>query len=241
MSENKKSWFITDVGSAFIYAKPDFNSACVSEIIFGESSKILAEEKNWCNIECEDGYKGWVYSFYGYKSMLKNKPKYKVVYPDKNGRFSHAKPFGSYINDFIPGSIPIKETLDLRKINEITNNLVGIPYRWGGKTSLGFDCSGFVQTVLKIFGFSMPRDSKQQKDYFKDCVIDLKKSSPGDLHFFGTKGKVSHVSLSLGEYDIIHSQGCVKKQSLNKNSKNFNKNLFDIYLSTHSIKCKFQH
>ena len=241
MSDNKITWFITEVGSAFIYLEPNFNTACVSETIFGESSKILEIQKNWYLIECEDGYRGWVHTFYGYKSEKKNKPKFKVVYPDKNGRFSHAQPFGSYINNFIQGAIPINKTLDIKKINEITENLLEIPYRWGGKTSLGFDCSGFVQTVLKVIGFSIPRDSKQQKEFFKECLIDLKNSCPGDLHFFGTKRKVSHVGLSLGGYDIIHSQGYVKKESLDKKSKRFNQELFDIYLSTHSIKRKFQY
>ena len=49
----------------------------------------------------------------------------------------------------------------------VLENLMGIPYKWGGKTSLGFDCSGLVQSVLEVYGFKVPRDSKDQWTFLK--------------------------------------------------------------------------
>ena len=123
---------------------------------------------------------------------------------------------------------------------KILNNLLGIPYKWGGKTSLGFDCAGLVQSVLHVCGFMVPRDANQQKVFFQNSEISIDDSEPGDLHFFGKNGFASHVGLSVGGFDFIHSQGVVKMNSLNETSKIFNKNLFDIYLSSCSIKRKFQ-
>ena len=74
----------------------------------------------------------------------------------------------------------------------------------------------------------------------KSFKIDLENAQKGDLHFFGKKGEISHVGLSCGGYDLIHSQGFVKKESLNENDLNFNKSLSDIYLCSASIRLKFK-
>ena len=62
-----------------------------------------------------------------------------------------------------------------------------------------------------------------------------KNKGPQELPWWpGKKGGISHVGFSCGGYDLIHSQGCVKKESLDKNSPNYNKSLLDIYLSSAS-------
>ena len=71
-------------------------------------------------------------------------------------------------------------------------------------------------------------------------TIDLLSSEPGDIHFFGLKKKITHVGLSTGGTGILHSQGSVKRESLDPKHDDFNAKLLDIYLSTYSIKCKFQ-
>ena len=104
---------------------------------------------------------------------------------------------------------------------------------------MGFDCSGLVQSVLKICGLRIPRDSKDQRSFFKNDQIDILDAEPGDLHFFGTKDKVTHVGFSTKAAGILHSQGSVKIETIDSSNINHNKNLLDIYLSTHSIKRKF--
>ncbi len=240
MSQEQKSWFIISNGSAPVYKHPTFQSPWVSEVVYGESCKILIMEKNWIQIKCEDDYVGWVHSFYGIKKMERNNPRYIIAYPNEYGFFSCKYPFGAMLREKIPGSIPFNEKLGLDNVINIGYSLLGIPYRWGGKSSLGFDCSGLVQSVLKICGLNIPRDAQDQRDFFHDTQIDLYDAQPGDLHFFGEQDNVTHVGFSTGEAGLLHSQGLVKKDSIDSSINGYNKKLLDIYLSTHSIKCKFK-
>ena len=240
MNNTQTRYFITKVGAGSIHNKPRFSSDCISETIYGESNKILKYHEDWVYIECEDGYKGWINKFYGEESIVKNNPKYFVVFPNNNGLFNPDFPFGSKVKKKIKGVVLISKNLGFDNVISVASNLFNIPYKWGGKTSLGFECSGFVQTVLKVCGYSVPRDSYQQKDYLMDCQIELKNSQPGDLHFFGKKDKVTHVAFSTGDLGIIHAQGNVKKESLAPGNNKFNKNLLDLYISSHSVRLKFQ-
>ena len=239
MPKIEKKWFIIDSAVGPIYLEPNFHSSCLSEAVYGESCEILVKQDNWLEIKCEDGYRGWINSFYGYISNEKNKPSYIVAYPSKSGFFSSKYPFGSMVTEPVKGSILISEKLGFNHIIEIAENLLGIPYRWGGKTSMGFDCSGLVQSVLKLCGLVIPRDSKDQRLFLKNEQIDLFDAEPGDLHFFGVKNKVTHVGFSTKAAGILHSQGSVKIETIDPSNIKHNKNLLDIYLSTHSIRRKF--
>ena len=239
MSLNKKLWFICKTGAASLHGEPDFNSPCLTELVYGESAKINEKKSNWLNVDCEDGYNGWIHSFYGFESRSKKTSDYVIAFPCSDGLFKPSLPFGSRTKGSFSGSSPTNKKLGIEKVVQILNNLLGIPYKWGGKTSLGFDCSGLVQSVLYVCGFMVPRDAHQQKVFFRNSETTIDDSEPGDLHFFGKNGSVSHVGLSIGDSDFIHSQGVVKIDSLNETSKIFNKNLFDIYLSTCSIKRRF--
>ena len=240
MSLNKKLWFICNTGAASLHGRPDFNSPCITELVYGESAKINEKKSNWLNIDCEDGYNGWIHSFYGIESRSKKTSDHVIAFPCSDGLFKPSLPFGSRTKGSFSGSSPTNKKLGIEKVVQILDNLLGIPYKWGGKTSLGFDCSGLVQSVLYVCGFMVPRDANQQKVFFRNSEVTIHDSEPGDLHFFGKNGFASHVGLSIGNSDFIHSQGVVKVDSLNETSKIFNKNLFDIYHSTCSIKRKFQ-
>ena len=170
MPKAKKKWFIIKAGSAQVYSYPDFNSSCITEAIYGESCRILRHKDNWFKIECEDGYIGWVNSFYGIRSLERNKPKYLVVYPNDGGCFISKYPFGSQMENYISGSMLINKKLGSDKVIDVATHLLGIPYKWGGKSSLGFDCSGLVQSVLKICGLQVPRDAKDQLIFFKNDI-----------------------------------------------------------------------
>ena len=130
-----------------------------------------------------------------------------------------------------------KKFLSIRKTMKITcEKLLGIPYVWGGRSSFGFDCSGFVQTIFKFCGYILPRDSKDQFNTDKMVSIINKDSQVGDLLFFSKNNKIHHVGISLENDTFIHSSGYVKYNSLNPNDKNFDKNLANMYHSTLSIK-----
>lgn len=78
-------------------------------------------------------------------------------------------------------------------------------YRWGGTVAPDYDCSGLMQAAFASVGVPLPRDSYQQ-EAFTD-TIDKHDLLPGDLIFFGTPERTTHVALHLGEGRYIHSSG----------------------------------
>jgi peptidoglycan DL-endopeptidase LytE len=93
-------------------------------------------------------------------------------------------------------------------------SLIGSPYRSGGISPNGFDCSGFVNYVYKKHGISISRSSASLWSSGGEKVSSLE---PGDLLFFNTNGRtVSHVAIYIGDGQFIHSasDGGVKIDSL---------------------------
>lgn len=78
-------------------------------------------------------------------------------------------------------------------------------YRWGGTLGPNYDCSGLVQAAFSAVGVMLPRDSYQQ-EAFVDAVepANLKR---GDLIFFGSSDRTTHVALYIGSGNYIHSSG----------------------------------
>lgn len=92
--------------------------------------------------------------------------------------------------------------------------LRGVPYRYGGSTTSGFDCSGYVQYVFKQTGKSIPRDTLGQYAATKKVT----NPQPGDLVFFaGTyRAGISHVGIYIGNNQFIQAAGSsVHIKSLN--------------------------
>ena len=78
---------------------------------------------------------------------------------------------------------------------------LGTPYKWGGTTKDGVDCSGFVQNIYAEFGVKLPRCSRQQRKIGKE----VRQLQWGDLVFFMLPGKSSHVGIFLGKGNFVHS------------------------------------
>ena len=78
-------------------------------------------------------------------------------------------------------------------------------YLWGGTVAPNYDCSGLMQAAFASVGIWLPRDSYQQEAFTQ--FISLEQLQPGDLIFFGTPQKTTHVALYLGEGRYIHSSG----------------------------------
>lgn len=78
-------------------------------------------------------------------------------------------------------------------------------YLWGGTVGPNYDCSGLMQAAFASVGIWLPRDSYQQEAFTQPIPLD--RLQPGDLIFFGTPQKTTHVALYLGEGNYIHSSG----------------------------------
>ncbi len=87
---------------------------------------------------------------------------------------------------------------------EYAKQFLGNRYVWGG-TSLtkGTDCSGFTMRIYEHFGYSIPRTSSSQSNSV--TKINADNAKPGDLFFYGSNGRVSHVAMYIGGGQVIHA------------------------------------
>lgn len=85
-------------------------------------------------------------------------------------------------------------------------------YLWGGTVSPNYDCSGLIQASFASQGIWLPRDAYQQEAFAtplggNSIEATLPRLRRGDLVFFGTRDRATHVGLYLGEGQYIHSSG----------------------------------
>ena len=84
-------------------------------------------------------------------------------------------------------------------------------YLWGGTIGPDYDCSGLVQSSFASSGIWIPRDAYQQEKFCKNVALNIEylseKLIPGDLLFFGSAEKCTHVGLHIENGFYIHSSG----------------------------------
>jgi len=97
-------------------------------------------------------------------------------------------------------------------IIDYAKKFLGIKYKWGGTTTKGFDCSGYVKYVYNKFGIALGRTSRNQANngtYVKKADLKV-----GDLVFFDTDGgknRINHVGIYMDGGKFIHASSSHKK------------------------------
>jgi murein DD-endopeptidase len=82
--------------------------------------------------------------------------------------------------------------------------MVGKPYKYGGSSPSGFDCSGLVQYSFRHAGVSLPHNTVQQRSATR--LINVAELRRGDLLFFNQEGKkYGHVGIYLGDGKFVHA------------------------------------
>ena len=99
-----------------------------------------------------------------------------------------------------------KNNISLEEVVQESKKFIGLPYRWGGNSGFGFDCSGLIQTLFFRAGILLPRDSKDQARDPRLKKIEKMELRQGDLVFFGKQPeRINHVGLFIGNQCFIHA------------------------------------
>ncbi|MDO5511036.1 MAG: C40 family peptidase [Weeksellaceae bacterium] len=209
-------------------AEASHRAEMVSQLLFGEACEILHEAGDWLQVRgLYDDYEGYV----DVKALA-------IVGDNDDAAFDaftadvcnlliaddgpHILPLGTpvpsmargfamgkqlennYVYEgeyFLPENVNVVETAHM---------FLNTPYLWGGKSSFGIDCSGFVQQVYKLHGVKLPRDAWQQAAH-GEVLSFLEEGVAGDLVFFDNEeGKITHVGMLLEDRQIIHAHGKVR-------------------------------
>ena len=213
-------------------AEPKDTSELVSQVIYGESFKIIEQRANWSLIKLSfDNYKGWIdnkqlveISETVYGSTISEANIYSsdlIEFIQINNKGLLTIPFGSNLNSIklFDHSFDGNTTKTIQpKENLVKTSLLFInsPYLWGGRTPFGIDCSGFTQIIYKINGYKIDRDAKDQVNLGVSLSF-IEESEPGDLAFFDNKeGDIVHVGIIMEDNHIIHAHGQVRVDRLDQ-------------------------
>ncbi len=229
---------VVAVPAAPVRRKPRHQSEMVSQLLFGETVRVLKEkDAPWLKVRSlHDGYEGWMTS-----NLLREtseKDAKRVVEFVTTGLVNTVVagdrainiPLGSSLPFFGDGTGRLADTnfsfnggFANRKlaqpgpdlIKQLTHQWLNAPYMWGGRTLFGVDCSGFVQVNYKMMGIDLPRDAWQQAQQ-GTTIKKLKEAACGDLAFFDDREEIVHVGILLSPDRIIHASGRVRIDMIDK-------------------------
>jgi len=235
---------------ANIYKYKNIKSEVVTQMIYGE--KFIAQKKYgsfFKGYREYDGYKGYIRS--NDLRIFKERPTHKIVVGKCNVYKKPSEKFKLKIEFFLNSRIRIKKSKNnfyqfdkfwIKKNNikpihfkekkfiNVTKKFLGTKYLWGGNTKKGIDCSALVQESLKTMNIYCPRDSRDQRIFFKKD-INIKNIRSGDLLFW--KG---HVAIALNKKKLIHAFGPKKKVVIMNIQKTINSILKNSSLKLLNIK-----
>ncbi len=184
--DRAKIWVVSVLREgAEVFANPSIRSRlyykCPKDMLLA----VKEEKGDWLGVIMIDGSLGWIR-----KSDTRKLPYVSNVYLYIPQNLNKA-PSGE------------KESFEER-IRRTALSYLGVPYRWGGLSSRGMDCSGFVQRVFASNGVFLPRSAEEQFKVGK--AISIEELKVADRLYFSSKnGRIDHTGIYIGNGLFIHS------------------------------------
>ena len=96
------------------------------------------------------------------------------------------------------------KSADERKLFiKVATGFLGAPYRFGGSTVRGIDCSSYVRKMYELFDITLPRTAREQSTV--GVTIEKEELEEGDLVFFRTRRPIGHVGIYIGNNEFVHA------------------------------------
>jgi len=203
--------------------EPRFDSILDTEALHGETVTVFAESEGWAWVQIDrDGYVGYMPSEGLSASIVA--PTHRIaalrsyVYPEPDGKLPPlallslnalitAKGFeGRFLTLEGGGYVVARHALSAGEVVDdpvaVAEAFVGTPYLWGGRTSIGLDCSGLVQLAVEAAGHKAPRDADMQAAELGEPIEwrEGTKLRRGDLVFWE-----GHVGIMTSATDLLHA------------------------------------
>ncbi|HEX6061015.1 MAG TPA: NlpC/P60 family protein [Candidatus Limnocylindria bacterium] len=213
-------------GVAPLRAEPDDEAELVDEAHAGEQMTRLTDHGEWAFVQGPDLYFGWIRSAY----LNEYRTPHLVVVAVPLARVHATASPDAEVVDQLPAGVRVmtleregdwlqigherylrdRDTVEVMSLPQrypapadlvaTAESFLDVPYRWGGTSAQGLDCSGLTQQVYFLNGVGLDRDADQQA--LGGRPVDV--ARPGDLFFFG-KDRVTHTALATGERTFIHA------------------------------------
>ena len=219
-NDDKMTYGICNLSAIALRKEARHASEMVSQLLYNETYTVLDKTKEWVLVRTRIGsgdypYDGWIQE----KQLCEiSEEEYNAI-KDKKVYLTN-KPIGEYKGQFLsmgtplyephPDAVEMPSEFHPEMMVDYAKKLLGAPYLWGGRMTMGLDCSGLTHTCARLAGITLPRDASQQVQE-GELVYFLQETRPGDLAFFGEEdGHITHVGIVMGNEQIIHCSGQVR-------------------------------
>ncbi|WP_287130250.1 C40 family peptidase [Candidatus Cyanaurora vandensis] len=216
-------------------AKNDSTSELVSQAVQGDTLLLLASEaKGYEVLRQWDGYRGWLpqntvqaldpAEF----RQWQQQPRVMVLSDTERYDAGAILPTDTAITPTRP--LALSQTAAQVRTQVIQSaqafyeksRTTPYPYLWGGTYGTALDCSGFTQTVYRLAGLAIPRDTYQQQGFgqkVQASPVNLANLQAGDLLFFSENNRrATHVGIYMGAGDFLHCSGGKGNRGLGRNN-----------------------